>query len=105
MCALLPTYKRTPAGGNSTTLAEIVRAARLLLSHGADATIATDEGWTPLHGLALHRDNDANSLAFDLANDLISRGADPNTRAPLPSPETRTFPRRSIRLGVIVCRR
>ncbi|GAW25290.1 putative ankyrin repeat-containing protein [Rosellinia necatrix] len=68
-------------------MADTIQAARLLLSHGADTATTTAEGWTPLH--SLHRDCDINSPAADLANDLISRSADPEACAPLLSPDGR----------------
>ncbi|KAI1202452.1 ankyrin [Nemania serpens] len=91
MCALVPTEQMTFTGESSTSLAGTVSAARLLLSRGADVAVTTAEGWTPLHGLALHRDSDTNGPAADLANDLISRGADPEAHAPLLSPVGRGY--------------
>ncbi|KAI0870128.1 ankyrin [Hypoxylon argillaceum] len=89
LCALVPTEKVTLGGRNTTAIAEAVRAARLLLSRGAEAAKTTAEGWTPLHCLALHRDGDRNGLGAELATDLLSRGVDPEARAPLLSPDGR----------------
>ncbi|RYP82415.1 hypothetical protein DL769_001669 [Monosporascus sp. CRB-8-3] len=80
----------TAVGGTETkTLAEAMRAAYHLLSHGADPSIMTNEGWTPLHVLALYCDLDVTGKAAELAKHLISRGADPEARAPLLSPGNR----------------
>ncbi|KAH6608263.1 ankyrin repeat [Trichoderma cornu-damae] len=87
MCALVPVCSDSFTAANSP--AEAMRAAQCLLSHGADASIVTEEGWTPLHGLALHCDDDVMGRAADLAKDLISRGVDPEARAPLLSPGAR----------------
>ncbi|KAI0443452.1 ankyrin [Xylaria telfairii] len=100
MCALVPTEKVTLRGRNTTAIAEAVRAARLLLSHGAEAAKTTAEGWTPLHCLALHRDGDRNGLGAELATDLMSRGVDPEARAPLLSPDGRgSLPESSLPWG------
>ncbi|RYO92561.1 hypothetical protein DL766_002358 [Monosporascus sp. MC13-8B] len=76
-------------GTEIKTLAQAVRAAYHILSHGADPSITTNEGWTPLHVLALHCDLDVTGKAAELAKHLISRGADPEARAPLLSPGNR----------------
>lgn len=55
----------------------------------APMLVSTDEGWTPLHGLALHCDPDVRGKAADLTKDLISHGADPEARAPLLSPDAK----------------
>lgn len=60
-----------------------MRAARFLLSHAADINVTTDEGWIPLHGLALHCDLDESDEVADLANDLIACGVDPEGLAPI----------------------
>jgi hypothetical protein len=39
-------------------LPEAIPAAASLLSYGLDPGVATDEGWTPLHALALYCDFD-----------------------------------------------
>ncbi|EPE32873.1 Ankyrin repeat-containing protein [Glarea lozoyensis ATCC 20868] len=84
MCAL------TPMGCPTTkTSTRAMQAAECLLSHGADASITTDEGWTPLHVLALHCDLDIRGKAADLTRELITRGADPGTRAPLLSTQVK----------------
>ncbi|KAI1361706.1 ankyrin repeat protein [Xylaria arbuscula] len=87
MCTMIPSKKLFPSGPIGRTnpsMRERVEAARLLLSHGADPTTTTKEGWTLLHGLALHRGDD--DLGFDLARELLSRGVDPNCRATLLTP-------------------
>ncbi|KAH7303848.1 ankyrin repeat-containing domain protein [Stachybotrys elegans] len=88
MCALTPTlsspltYDKATA---TTTPAESTRAAQLLLHHGADARIVTDEGWTTLHALALHCDVDALGRIAEMAVQIIGQGVDPEARAPLPT--------------------
>lgn len=63
--------------------ADALRAAQLLLSAGADPSLVSAEGWTPLHSLAGHTFPDAQNAkaAAALAEDLIARGADVNARA------------------------
>lgn len=77
LCALAPS--KAPTKGPP----QAVQAARLLLAHGADPHICTAEGWTALHCLALHLDNDAAGDTAKLADDLILRGARVETRAPM----------------------
>ncbi|RYP26125.1 hypothetical protein DL767_008165 [Monosporascus sp. MG133] len=90
MCALTPINRNAVRGTEIKTLAEAMRAAyHHLLSHGADPSIMTNEGWTPLHVLALHCDLDVTGKAAELAKHLISRGVDPEARAPLLSPGNR----------------
>lgn len=86
MCALVPINRRS---GLVTSPTESMRAAQCLLSHGADASITTDEGWTPLHGLSLHRYDDVSGKAEDLTKNLISRGVSPEARARLLSPDSK----------------
>lgn len=87
MCALTPKYtivheKRRPAN----TPAEATEAALFLLTHGADPTIATYEGWTSLYALALHCCLDVRGKMADLVTKFIALGVDPETRASLASP-------------------
>lgn len=87
MCALTPTNRTTARGGTEVkTVAEARRAAYTLLTHGARTSIITDEGWMPLHVLALHCDLDASGKTAKLAKHLISCGGNPEARAPLLSP-------------------
>ena len=84
MCALARTKQSSSIhDARVKSLSEAVRAARLLLSHGADPAVTTDEGWNPLHLLAVYRDDDEGSEAAELAKELISGGADTGARAPL----------------------
>ncbi|KAL5349116.1 hypothetical protein ACLOAV_005404 [Pseudogymnoascus australis] len=99
MCALTPIDRNAVGNTKMKTLAEAMRAACHLLSHGADPSIRTNEGWTPLHVLALHCDLDETGKAAELAKDLISRGADPEARAPLLSPANRN-PSLGVRWGI-----
>lgn len=78
LCALVP---QTSAAKGAH---EAMQAARLLLAHGADPRLSTAEGWTPLHGLALHRDRDPAGETYVLAGDLIAGGVDVEARAALP---------------------
>ncbi|RYP70044.1 hypothetical protein DL771_005735 [Monosporascus sp. 5C6A] len=87
MCALTPINRNAVRKTEIKTLAEAMRAAYHLLSHGANPSITTNEGWTPLHVLALHCDLDVTGKAEELAKHLILRGADPEARAPLLSPD------------------
>ncbi|KAG9251954.1 ankyrin repeat-containing domain protein [Emericellopsis atlantica] len=77
MYALLPKHHAHNSRGTGT-LHQSIRAARFLISHGADPLITTDEGWTPLHALSLHFDRDEDGSAKALALDLINRGAPVN---------------------------
>jgi ankyrin repeat protein len=88
LCALTPIAWNSYSSKSPT---EAMQAAHYLLSQGTDASITTDEGWTPLHALALHCNADASGKAADLAQDLISRGANPEARAPLLSPNATTW--------------
>ena len=86
MCALTPTSNSPFTYGKTkviNTPAEATQAALLLLSHGADPSIATDEGWTTLHALALHCDLDVRGKIAELATQLITQGVDPAACAPL----------------------
>ncbi|KFY35094.1 hypothetical protein V494_06212 [Pseudogymnoascus sp. VKM F-4513 (FW-928)] len=58
-----------------------MRAAYYLISHGANPNAMTNEGWTPLHVLALHFDE--TGKAEELAKDFILRGIDAEAPAPL----------------------
>lgn len=98
MCALIPTcmppHKRGTVATMKTTT-EATKAALCLISHGADPLIATDEGWTPLHALALHCDLDIRlDKVRELATQLITRGVDPEARAPLLTPLATSDPDR-----------
>lgn len=64
--------------------ADALRTAQHLLSAGADPSLVSAEGWTPLHSLAGHDFPDTldAEAAAALAEDLIARGADVNARAP-----------------------
>ncbi|POR32214.1 Ankyrin repeat protein [Tolypocladium paradoxum] len=81
MCALATTGP--PWGTPIKRAPEAIQAAELLLLHGADPLISTAEGWTPLHCLALHLDNDPAGDAAQLAMDFILRGVDVAARAPM----------------------
>jgi ankyrin repeat protein len=92
LCALTAINRKPFSGVKSPT--EAMQAAQYLLSHGTDASIATDEGWTPLYVLALHCDQsdiDVSGKVADDTRDLISRGANPEARARLLSPDATTF--------------
>lgn len=64
--------------------ADALRAAQHLLSAGADPSLVSAEGWTPLHSLAGYDFSDTvdAETAAALTEDLIARGADVNARAP-----------------------
>lgn len=64
--------------------ASAIRAAKQLLSAGADPSLVSAEGWTPLHSLAGYDFPDIldAQAAAALAEDLIARGVDVNERAP-----------------------
>ncbi|ETS04595.1 ankyrin [Trichoderma reesei RUT C-30] len=87
MCALVPIESRF---GRVKPMGEAIRAARILLSHGADTGIVTDEGWTPLHALSLHRDGDVRETMAGFARDLLLRGVNPESCARMLSPDKRT---------------
>ncbi|KAL7911918.1 ankyrin repeat protein [Trichoderma velutinum] len=88
MCALIPIDRRN---WRTKSPAEAIQAAQFLLSHGADASTVTEEGLTPLHVLSLHRDKDVNGKVADFAKQLISCGINPEARARLLSPDSRTI--------------
>ncbi|RYP80778.1 hypothetical protein DL770_006098 [Monosporascus sp. CRB-9-2] len=94
ICALVPS-REGPTADRSKKLPEAIRAAQLLLSHGADPLVTTGEGWSPLHCLALHYDRGESDEAARFANDLILRGADVEARAPFlvedPNARSRTL--------------
>lgn len=83
MCALAQTSRPT-FGSISKRLSQVMPVARLLLAHGADSLVATTEGWTPLHCLALYLGNDISDETMQLIDNLISAGADVNARALFP---------------------
>lgn len=85
MCALFPIKRDMRIEVKSLTKA--MQAAQWLVSHGADASITTNEGLTLLHGLALYRNDDVSGRAADFTKNLISRGVNPEARAPLLSPD------------------
>lgn len=77
MCALAPSMAPTKK------VHQAVQAAGLLLLHGADPLLSTAEGWTALHCLSLHLDNDAIGDTAQLANGLLIRGVPIEARAPM----------------------
>jgi ankyrin repeat protein len=81
MCALAPISRNAVWQTEVKTLGEAIRAAYLLISHGANPNIMTNEDWTPLHVLALYLDE--TGKAEELAKDLISGGIDTEASAPL----------------------
>ncbi|KAL2211278.1 ankyrin [Sarocladium strictum] len=77
--ALLPKIKgrhNNPSGRR--TLHAAIRAAKLLLSYGANPLITTAQGWTPLHVLSLHIDEFPDGEAEALTHELISLGCSIN---------------------------
>ncbi|KAH6953867.1 ankyrin repeat-containing domain protein [Ilyonectria sp. MPI-CAGE-AT-0026] len=82
MCALAQTASRH--GDDGKQLSEVIPAARLLLAHGADPFVATAEGWTPLHCLALYFGKDLSGETAQLIDSLVLAGADVNARALFP---------------------
>ncbi|RYP05914.1 hypothetical protein DL765_009686 [Monosporascus sp. GIB2] len=82
VCALARTQLGDPLGQFRTrrakSEAEAVNAARLLLSHGADPTIITAEGWTLFHCVGSYPqkqddETDMSATAAVLAQELVSR--------------------------------
>lgn len=55
--------------------------ARLLLLNGADPSASTAEARTPLHSLAHYQDVDKFSDVARLAGELVTKGANTNTKA------------------------
>ncbi|KAK4085236.1 uncharacterized protein Triagg1_226 [Trichoderma aggressivum f. europaeum] len=88
MCALIPIQHRYYRFKSPV---EAIKAAQFLLSHGADASTVTEEGLTPLHVLSLHQDNDVNGKMADFTKQLLSCGIDPEARARLLNPSSRTI--------------
>ncbi|UKZ79716.1 hypothetical protein TrVFT333_007476 [Trichoderma virens FT-333] len=76
-----------------------MQAAQFLLSRGADASVVTDEGLTPLHGLSLHRDDDVSGKMADFTKHLISCGVNPEARARLVGPVKTIIPFRGLPWG------
>ena len=98
MCAMVPIKRNPSLSVKSPT--EAMKAAQCLLSHGADANITTDEGWTLLHGLTLYCDPDVSSKVAEFTRDLVSRGANMEARARLLSPDAKVVvPSRGIPWG------
>ncbi|KAI9166544.1 hypothetical protein HJFPF1_02651 [Paramyrothecium foliicola] len=87
LCALTPkpSLDHVPEKAMNTPT-EATEAAQLLLTHGADPTIATFEGWTSLHALALHYDLDICAKITGLATRFVALGVDPTARAHLITP-------------------
>ncbi|KFY89524.1 hypothetical protein V498_06415, partial [Pseudogymnoascus sp. VKM F-4517 (FW-2822)] len=56
MCALTPINSNAVEEISPKTVSEATRSAYYLLSRGADPSTVTNEGWTPLHVLALYLD-------------------------------------------------
>ncbi|KAM3446381.1 hypothetical protein MY3296_009735 [Beauveria thailandica] len=82
MCALAPTLKYGRSGAHNQ---KAVRAAKILLRHGADPCVQTSEFWTPLHCLAQHEDDDDRGEIAAMAKHLIQNGGrSVATRATLP---------------------
>lgn len=76
MCALAPASEGTIWGSRMKKVSDAVDTARLLLASGATTDGLTAEGWTPLHLAAMHLDRyDCNGMG-QLAEEIISRGAD-----------------------------
>ncbi|PNP52667.1 hypothetical protein THARTR1_06832 [Trichoderma harzianum] len=88
MCALIPIDRRY---NRVKSPVEAIQAAQFLLSRGADANIVTNEGLTPLHVLSLHRDIDVNGKMADFTKQLLSCGINPEARAHLLSPDSKTI--------------
>ncbi|KAJ4855051.1 ankyrin repeats (many copies) domain-containing protein [Trichoderma breve] len=88
MCALIPIDRRYYRYKSPI---EAIKAAQFLLSHDADTGTVTEEGLTPLHVLSLHRDKDVNGKMADLTRKLISRGVNPEARARLLIPDSKTI--------------
>ncbi|KAI0377671.1 ankyrin [Hypomontagnella monticulosa] len=78
ICALAPIGSKAALRALST--------GRLLLDRGAYATVTTDEGWTALHCLAMHRTG--GKMCAKLASELVLRGV------PVDSPGSFGAPRR-----------
>lgn len=77
MCALVP------CKGAGKQAGDALRAAGLLLLHGADPLSSTPDGLTALHCLALHTDDEQTTGAAKLAEELVMRGASVEARAPM----------------------
>ena len=58
-----------------------LEAARLLLARGADPTVATHDGWTALHCLALNSRLRQPGESENLVGELLSRGVPLDSRA------------------------
>ncbi|CAH0050993.1 unnamed protein product [Clonostachys solani] len=83
LCSLAPAKEGHVFGAKLKASWLAVRAARVLLGHGANALVSTAEGYTPLHCLAMYLDGDEAGVTAALAEELVSRGADIEARAPM----------------------
>ncbi|VUC30783.1 unnamed protein product [Clonostachys rosea] len=83
LCSLAPTKESAIYGAGLKLSWVAIRAARVLLSHGANSLVSTEEGYTPLHCLAMYLDSDEAGGAAALTEELVSRGADIEARAPM----------------------
>lgn len=76
LCALAPTIESW-----GRPVDDMVATARLLLSHGADAAVVSDEGWFALHCLSRHKNHAGDTRFSALAGELIRKGAPLDGRA------------------------
>ncbi|CAI6091801.1 unnamed protein product [Clonostachys chloroleuca] len=81
LCSLTRTSDGDVFGSKLKTSWLAVRAALILLDHGANSFVSTEEGYTPLHLLAMYLDRDEAGGTAALAQELVSRGADIEARA------------------------
>ncbi|KAK7225339.1 hypothetical protein V2G26_013342 [Clonostachys chloroleuca] len=81
LCSLARTSDGDVFGSKLKTSWLAVRAALILLDHGANSFVSTEEGYTPLHLLAMYLDRDEAGGTAALAQELVSRGADIEARA------------------------
>ncbi|KAH7189675.1 ankyrin repeat-containing domain protein [Fusarium flagelliforme] len=70
-----------PGSPNVAGLSKKSEIAQLLLSRGANPVAATQDGWTPLHCLAMHCGSYSTDETARLIEMLVSRGNPVNARA------------------------
>ncbi|KAI0383639.1 ankyrin repeat-containing domain protein [Hypomontagnella monticulosa] len=85
ICALTPTVLgQLPGrfGGRTKTEIDAMKSAKLLLSHGADPTVVTSEGWTTIHFVGSYTNRETETDAAALTRELLARPSMPTLNTP-----------------------
>lgn len=86
-CVEWPYSSGSYAKAGPKTPAEAIQAAQLLLSHGADPSAVTAEGWSALHLLACYESLPGDTRFTSLAEALIHKGAPLQAKARCLTPD------------------